>query len=69
MFLYYESVNVVCPFYFSEGKAHIVCEGTVSAYESFIFKDVQKKRKYANTFCKKSYTECERYKKIAMKYK
>lgn len=64
----YSSEKVLCPFYVAENKATIKCEGKMSAYEIFIFKNCRAKRTHVEKFCQKNYRQCKHYNAVNEKY-
>lgn len=64
----YNSDKILCPFYITERRNQITCEGVMSKQEIFVFGDVTGKRRHMNKYCKKAYTECPHYKKASGKY-
>lgn len=64
----YGSQNVQCPFYQSEVKNSIKCEGTISYGCIHCFKSTKQKQRLKEKFCETNYKSCPHYIILMKKY-
>ena len=64
----YGSEDVKCPFYRTETKNAIKCEGAFSASCTFCFFDSFKKKDHKTKYCNNDYRNCPHYIAVAKKY-
>ena len=65
----YDDVDVVCPFYQSEKKMAIRCEGVSDAMVNISeYRTMADKKSHKEMFCKGKYKTCDVYEMIMKKY-
>lgn len=62
------SENVKCPFYDTETRNAIKCEGVFSKTCDQNFENAEIKRKYKEKYCNEGYDNCPHYKQVYSKY-
>jgi hypothetical protein len=64
----YGSEKVLCPFYKTESRNTLKCEGDFSESCVFNFFSSTEKNAQKENFCNKIYSECPHYKQVMKKY-
>ena len=62
------SENVKCPFYDTETRNAIKCEGTFSKTCNQNFENSDRKKKHKEKYCNRDYYSCSHYKQVNSKY-
>ena len=64
----YDSANTKCPFYKTETKNTIKCEGALSPTCNQNFPTSLQKKKHKARFCNKDYSGCIHFQQVDRKY-